>query len=102
MSRRTSSRGALASLEREEARALAELKRALVAAGEDLPALADVRALARRHPELTIAATAALGFALAPVVAGLARTVLPALLGSLRSGGLPSLGGLLERRAGRY
>jgi hypothetical protein len=50
-----------------------------------------VRALARRHPELALAAGAALGVALAPLLGRLARTVLPALLGSLRSGGARSL-----------
>jgi hypothetical protein len=91
MSRRARAGGALALLEREEERALAELKQALIAAGEDQPALEDMRALARRHPELTLAAGAALGVALAPLLGRLGRTVLPALLSSMRSGGARSL-----------
>ena len=95
MSRRARPRGALALLEREEDHALAELKRALVAAGEDVPSLSVVRDLARRHPELTLAASAAAGVALAPLLAGLARTLLPAVLAGLRSGGARSFSALI-------
>jgi len=84
-------RSALELLEREEEQALEELRQALASAGEDLPALGEVRALARRHPELTLAASAALGFVLAPVLAGVARTALPVLL---RIWGARSLAGL--------
>lgn len=53
-------RSALELLEREEEQAPGELKHALASAGEDLLALGEVRA-ARRHPALTLAASAALG-----------------------------------------
>ena len=75
-------RSALERLDREEDHALAELKRALASAGEDLP-LDAARALARRHPELTIATSAELGVLLAPVLAGFARTALPVLMRGL-------------------
>ena len=65
-------RSALEALEREEQAALEDLKRALASAAEDLP-LREVRAAARRHPELAVAASAALGVLLAPVLAGLTR-----------------------------
>lgn len=73
-------RGALETLEREEERALEDLERSLASAGDELCALRDVRELARRHPELSVAVSAALGVLLAPALAGVARTALPVLL----------------------
>lgn len=78
-------RNALGFLEREEQRVLEDLKRLLVSAAADLP-LEEARAVARRHPELTLAASAALGVLLAPALASVARTALPLFLESLRSG----------------
>ena len=89
-------RSALARLEREEELALADLKRTLVAAGEDLCALAEVREFTRRHPELAVLTSAALGAALAPSIAGAARTALPLLLREMTAG---SGGGLELLRA---
>ena len=76
-------RSALEALEREEERALEDLKRALASAAEALP-LREVRAAAQRHPELAVAASAAIGVLLAPVLAGVARAALPAVLRSWR------------------
>lgn len=90
-------RGALGILDREEEQALAALKQALASAGADLPALAEVRALTRRHPELTIAASAAVGVLLAPMLASVARTALPVLMRSLGHGGARSLVELTRR-----
>jgi len=89
-------RSALEALEREEEHALEDLKRALASAAEDLP-LREVRAAAGRHPELAVAASAAIGVLLAPVLAGVARAALPVVLRSWRSGGTLLAG--LTRRA---
>ncbi len=88
-------------LDREEERALEELQRTLVSAGDDLCALGEVRELVRRHPGLTLAASAALGMLLAPLVSDAARTALPALLRQPRflSAGTRALGGLVRRSA---
>lgn len=79
-------------LEQEEQQALAALKDSLTAAGEDLCALGEVRELARRHPELAVVASAALGAACAPFLARAAGAALPLLLGQWsRSSGTRSL-----------
>lgn len=97
MSRRSARpRTALDHLEHEERRALDDLARALAAAGEGLPAIGQVRAVARRHPELTLAASAALGVLLAPALAGCARAALPVLLRT-GAGGVRSLAALTLR-----
>lgn len=90
-------RTALELLDREEERALEELKNTLASAGEDLPGLGQVRALARRHPELTLAASAALGVLLAPALAGVVRTALPVLMRSMGTGSARSLAELTRR-----
>lgn len=91
-------RSTLEFLEEEEQRALAGLRSSLVAAGEDLCALGAVREHARRHPELAVAASAALGVALAPLLARVAGTALPLVLGPWgRSGGAWGLRALWPR-----
>lgn len=92
MERAESRRPALAFLEREEQRELEALKQELTAAGEDLCALGEIREFACRHPELAVAASAALGAALAPLFADVAGAVLPKLLRM----GLASAGGGLR------
>jgi hypothetical protein len=85
-------------LEQEEQQALAALRDSLTAAGEDLCALSEVRELARRHPELAVAASAAVGAALAPFLVRIAGAALPALLTQLsRPRGSLSLTALLPR-----
>jgi hypothetical protein len=88
-------RSALEVLEREEEQALEDLKRALASAAEDLP-LREVRAAARRHPDLAVAASAAIGVLLAPFLASIARAALPAVLRRWHSGGA-LLAGLTRR-----
>jgi hypothetical protein len=69
-------RSALELLEQEERRSLEALKGSLVALGEDLCAARELRELVRKHPELAVATSAALGVLAAPLAAGLAREVL--------------------------
>ena len=92
-------RSALAFLEQEEQQALAALQDSLTAAGEDLCALEDVREFTRRHPELAVAASAAVGAALAPFLARAAGAALPLLLEPwTRSSGAKSLEALWPGR----
>jgi hypothetical protein len=98
MSGERAPRAALELLDREEERALAELARALARAAEELP-LGAVRAAARRHPELTVAASAALGVLLAPALTRVAGAVLPVLLARRRPGLARSLSGWTRRSA---
>lgn len=64
-------------LDREEEQTLEALKLSVLSAGEDLCALGEVRELARRHPGLALAASAAFGALLAPVLGSMARAALP-------------------------
>jgi hypothetical protein len=71
---------ALEVLDREEERTWDALKRSFLSAGEELPGLGEVRELARRHPGLAVAGSAALGALLAPLFGRVARAALPVLL----------------------
>jgi hypothetical protein len=70
---------ALDFLEREERETLAELERELIATGEEVARIDDVRRLVRRHPHLAVLTSAAAGAALAPLLASVARAALPLL-----------------------
>lgn len=92
-------RSALELLELEEERTLAALQGALMAAGEELCALDEVRTWVRRHPRLAVGTSTALGVLLAPLVASAARTALPLLLSRGSPAGSVARGlGRLARR----
>ncbi|MBL8863683.1 MAG: hypothetical protein JNK02_16960 [Planctomycetes bacterium] len=86
-------------LDREEREIHAALQAALLAAGEDVCRITDVRGLVRRHPALALGAAAALGAALAPLLSTLSRGALRA---AGRHGGRtgPALGLLLRHLTG--
>jgi len=71
--RRRRARTAFEYLDEEERRASEALKISLLAAGEDLCQVTDVRGIVRRHPVLALGASAALGAALAPLLAHILR-----------------------------
>lgn len=83
-------------LDREEERTLRELQQSFSAASRDVPVV-QLRALARRNPELTLAASVALGFLFAPLLAGAARSALPLLLRAWRSEGGKAMVGMMRR-----
>ncbi len=71
--RRRRVRSALEYLDREEDRAAEALKSSMLAAGEDLCRITDVRGIVRRHPVVALGAGAALGAVLAPYLADALR-----------------------------
>jgi hypothetical protein len=73
-------RSALEFLEREEEHTLEALKGALIAAGDDLCALDELRELVRKHPHLALGAGAVLGALLVPLLGDAARRLLPILV----------------------
>lgn len=83
-------------LDREEERTLRELQSSLSAATCGMT-MTQLRAVARRNPELTLAASVALGFLLAPLVAGAARTAFPLFLRAWRSEGGKAMVGMMRR-----
>ena len=87
---------ALEHLEREEERTLEDMKRTITSAAGDLT-MQEVRTLVRRHPELAVAASAALGLVFAPMLASAARSAGPVLARSWRSDGGRALFALVKR-----
>lgn len=79
--RRRRARTALEYLDQEEDRAAEALKSSVLAAGEDLCRITDVRGLVRRHPVVALGASAVLGAALAPFLADALRGALPGIRG---------------------
>jgi len=83
-------------LDGEEERILDRLKRALSGVSGD-ETVEELRAMARRHPELTLAASVALGALLAPMLVGAGRFALPFLVRYWRSGGARTMVALIRR-----
>lgn len=71
--RRRRARTAFEILDEEERRASEALKGSVLAAAEDLCQVTDVRGVVRRHPVLALGVSAALGAALAPLLAEVLR-----------------------------
>jgi len=80
--RRRRARSAFEYLDQEERRATEALKSSLLAAGEDLCQVTDVRGIVRRHPVLALGASAALGAVLGPLLADALRGGMYAVSGS--------------------
>ncbi|MCY2959075.1 MAG: hypothetical protein NTY35_02830 [Planctomycetota bacterium] len=97
--RRRRARSAFEYLDQEEQRATEALKASLLAAGEDLCQITDVRGLVRRHPVVALGAGAALGAALSPILADALRGAIPG--GHASPGGAGKSLGVWLRRLGK-